>query len=296
MNAATIKAIKIIEDVLGIRFAGVDANRLAVVRAMNPDEEVTRQKALEAFSKVEHQLVFNSGYVEAYREFSARHPKLDVRLAHRSLLDEALVRAGDAVTVENLEDLLQPGNPNHVEIPYTQQFLQAQADEAETQTLRAELKNVKTQYDGRGVLVTYDEHGRITGHKDYLARIDSMSLEELRALRDAKVQRKQLRELPVQELKNIAFRGGEAPKTASVASREKWDSRFQPLPSAYPVQHSGRPAAAFGDDAIEPGELVPVTKRNLFRMHRDDLRDMIHRYGADQINAILNGQEKNDEM
>src|ERR1700694_4949884 len=96
------------------RYRRVEANALMMSDAVHAENRpITLEVIRELFNRIKHQFAVNPEYAAAYETFFQKHPeyRLDANMA---VLDSTLVHSGESVTVENLEDLLLPGNPHNV--------------------------------------------------------------------------------------------------------------------------------------------------------------------------------------
>src|SRR5712692_8463434 len=91
------------------RYRRVEANVMMMSDAVHAETRpITLEVIREIFNRIKHQFAVNPEYAAAYETFFQRHPEYRLE-ANITFLDEALVKQGEAVTVENLEELLMPG-------------------------------------------------------------------------------------------------------------------------------------------------------------------------------------------
>lgn len=155
------------------RYKGIEANEQMLIKAAEQDPGLP--DICDIFNRTKHRLGTNSNYENAYREFFSRHPEYASE-ANRPIFDGAIVESGDEVTVENLEDLLQPGNPRNVldQICLTPKAVQAQADVAERERLIKEISQGRSTYSAR------NNYGALVSYRT--ADLDGDSLERLREI------------------------------------------------------------------------------------------------------------------
>src|ERR1700731_2488794 len=96
------------------RYRRVDANVHLMSHAIHSeDKTITTEILHQLFNRIKPKLAVNPEYAEAYRVFFERHPEYALE-CNMAILDAALIKRSDAVTAENLEELLLPGNPHNV--------------------------------------------------------------------------------------------------------------------------------------------------------------------------------------
>src|SRR5258708_555 len=145
-----------------------------------------------------------------------------------------LVKLGESVTADNLEELLLPGNPNNVlgRLGLTVEARQAQADEAERQSIISNLVGgLKPVVDERGrKVLTYRSGFRVLYDAE-VERIKALPLEGLRQLRDDKAEKKRLQQMSPAELRQ------------AVRTNQPSSSSYEQLPdyggAVYYPKHDG---------------------------------------------------------
>ncbi len=242
------------------RWDGVGANVNMVYDARLTAKDELVRETIERLGR-SGQLAVNADYAQAYRTFFNTHPELTLE-GNMSVLDAALAESGEAVTAENLEDLLQPGHPYSVlsQLSITAEAEQSQAEQQEWNAIIAELIEVKTFIDSRGRRACYDELGRITAYKEFSERIKAMSLEDLRRIRDSRAEVQRLRGMSVKELQQVVR--DNAPATPS---------RYELIPPQYVV----------------PGKDIGInwSFQLLRRLPSQETARLIRMYGNDQVTA-----------
>src|SRR5690348_11051386 len=96
------------------RYRRVIANMNWMSDALHAENgrRITPDVLRQIFARIQPQLAVNPEYAEAYATFFDRHPEYRLE-ANMAILDATLVKLREAVTVENLEELLLPGNPRN---------------------------------------------------------------------------------------------------------------------------------------------------------------------------------------
>jgi hypothetical protein len=287
------RALKNIQKFLNtvLKHAVCDSNILAIINRLEADNLLATPENIRAiYPRVKYQLADSADYIEAYRVFAGLHPEYKFDEATKSIFDAELVRVGDPITVENLEELLHPGNQRNVldkQLSINPEWAQAQADQQERAAIiKSFTVGAKTQIDGRGRKMVGDERGYLTDYKNWCVRVNAMGLEELRQIRDARAEKKRLSGLSGAELKEI-WRAGQT------TLQQRYDARFPKLPQTYVPLRDGTPSRFA--EPIKAGELIELTgpngRENIMRLHRDDLHFLIRKFGADQLNSIIRGDQ-----
>jgi len=239
-----------------LRYRDVAANEQMLIAASAAP--VTLESVREAFSRIKHQLATNNDYAEAYRTFFQKYPEYAVE-ANMAVLDD--LHHGEDITAQTLEELLE--NPNVIrQLAVTAEASNQQADEHELNAIIAEIVgNLKTQIDGRGRKLCTDASGRhLVDYKTEVERIQSLGLEDLRALLADRTERRRLRSLSKEELHQVV-------KSNSSA----WPSRYEPIPSQY----------------IVPGKDIGInwSFQLLKRLPTPEQKRLLRIFGEAQINA-----------
>jgi hypothetical protein len=146
VNENTSKVVKAFLDALP-KYRGVNANETMLAAAFEENKPMELQ---DVFNRIKHQLVINNEYAQAYQEFFQKHPELALE-ANVSILDGALLQHGEAITTENFEELLLPGNPRNVlgQLGITTEARQAQADARETERMISEISGYMLDANGK---------------------------------------------------------------------------------------------------------------------------------------------------
>src|ERR1700731_4887056 len=171
------------------RYRRVDANVNLMSHATHSeDKTITTEILHQLFNRIKPKLAVNPEYTAAYATFFQQHPEYALE-CNMAILDAALIKRSDAVTAENLEELILPGNPHSVldQLAITAEAAQARAEEAERQSIIANLVGgLKPVVDERGRKVLTNRSGFRVLYKDEVERIKTLPLEGLRRLRDEK--------------------------------------------------------------------------------------------------------------
>jgi hypothetical protein len=246
------------------RYRRVDANVHLMSHAIHSqDETITTEILRQLFNRIKPKLAVNPEYAEAYRVFFERHPEYALE-CNMVILDAALIKRSDAVTAENLEELILPGNPHSVldQLAITAEAAQARAEEAERQSIIANLVGgLKPVVDERGRKVLTNRSGFRVLYKDELERIKTLPLEGLRQLRDEKAEKKRLQQMSPAEIRQ------------AVRTNQSSYSRYEQLPDLY----------------YPPGKDVGVPwSQNLFRrLPTQEQRRLLNHFGNDQLTTAF---------
>ncbi len=280
---ATNREVQMGFDVLDAvpRFRRVEANVKLMSDAIHAEnKKITPEVLGQIFNRIKPQLAVNGEYAEAYRVFFERHPEYALE-CNMMILDGVFFRNGATVTTDNLEELLLPGNPHNVldQLCLTAEARQAQAEEAERQSIISNLVGgLKPVVDERGRKVLTNRSGFRVLYAAEVERIKALPLEGLRQLRDEKAEKKRLQQMSPAELRQ------------AVRTNQPSSSRYEQLSddggAVYYPKHDGNNSSR-NLEPILAGDPVELTALNIKRLHRDDLHDVIRRFGADAVNAVL---------
>jgi hypothetical protein len=205
------------------RYRRVDANAQLMSHAIHSeDKTITMEVLHQIFNRIKPKLAVNPEYAEAYRVFFERHPEYALE-CNMAILDAVLIKRSDAVTADNLEELLLPGNPHNVisQLAITAEARQAQFEAREIDRMIGEITGYmlgengkpKPEYTQR----QYNEKVaslRVMPFSDLVARYDTVMI--------ARAQRK----APVEELRTLV-------KTDAVRQRQALYERYEPVPPTY---------------------------------------------------------------
>jgi hypothetical protein len=188
------------------RYRRVDANAHLMSHAIHAeDKTITTEILHQLFNRIKPKLAFNREYLDTYRVFFEKHPEYRSD-ANMGILDEALVKLKESVTAENLELLLEPGNPHNVldKLGLTEEARQARAEEAERQVIiTALVDGLRPFVDERGRKALTNSSGFRVLYKDEVGRIKALPLEALRQLRDEKAEKKRLQQMSPEEVRQV---------------------------------------------------------------------------------------------
>lgn len=253
------------------RYRRVTANALLMSDALHAENgrRITPEVLQQIFRRIKPQLAVNDEYAEAYQTFFERHPEYGLE-ANMAILDGVLTKHGEAVTAENLEELLMPGNPHCVlhQLAMTAEAAKAQADEQERQAIISDLVGgLKPVIDERGRKVLTNRSGFRVLYAAEVERINALPLEGLRQLRDEKAEKKRLQQMSSEEVRQTLR------QTATPFSR------YEKLPDQY----------------FPPGKEVGLPwSANLFRrLPSQEQRRLLAHYGDEQLTAAINAAGRN---
>src|ERR1700687_767881 len=123
------------------RYRRVAANAQLLSHAIHSqDETITTEVLHQIFNRIKPKLAVNPEYTAAYATFFQQHPEYALE-CNMAILDAALIKRSDAVTAENLEELILPGNPHGVldQLAITDEARQAQVEARETERMISEI-------------------------------------------------------------------------------------------------------------------------------------------------------------
>jgi len=237
---------------------------------LNKTETLTVEHLEREAYRLGDALAVAEEYANGWREFIGRRPEFSGRgtAANRNLAF-SLLGLYQPPTADALEEIA-----NRVPCPLAKspEYQAQQQDEQERQAIiTAIVGSLKVSVDGRGRRVCTDVSGRtIVVHKEEVELIQSMSLPELRQIRDSRAEAQRLRALPKEELHAVVRQQEQAQRQAA------WDSRFPKLPTTY----------------VPRGQVVavPLDAVTLKRMDIEELRRVKKIYGDEQLNARLRGE------
>lgn len=128
------------------KYRRVTANTLIMSDAVHAENRpITPEVLRQIFARIQSKLAMNAEYAEAYGTFFNRHPEYRLE-ANLALLDSALALMGLPVVAENLEDLIQPGNPHNI-VHQLVIIAAAQEARAEAAHLKAEAEHQARETD-----------------------------------------------------------------------------------------------------------------------------------------------------
>ena len=229
-------------------------------------EYIPTDKLEGAFESVKSILADN--YATAINGFFARHQEWHCHKGSKGLVADALVQEGFVEpTDEDLELLLDPGNPNNVldVLEKSPSAVQAEADEHERQrfigVILAAAEPLRTNTGDREAA-----RAKANARAAWIEKVKQSSVEDLRRIHE----KQQLRSAEPVWLHEVV-------KTDD-KQRQLAHGRFAPLTPTY----------------VPPGKLegVPWSSTLIKRLGvvaPQELRRLLRVFGPDQINAVLNG-------
>lgn len=255
----------------GFRYPPSEGNvsqAIAVCRAAN--KQVTAENIRELWPKIQARLQVAPVYLQTRRELEKLHPDRKIAEAHWSELENAVAADGSEFTVEALEDVLHQGHPNHVSLPLTAQAQQAQADAAEAERIRQELRARLLDENGRPKkTLGNDFKSPAQAYREEISRIDGLSLDELRQIKAKRDSYNQLNSLSKEELRSVVKQQGDEQRQLLYASR------YAQIPPKY----------------IPPGkteaEAVLWSPLLLKRLPSWETERLQRIYGIEQLNAAV---------
>jgi hypothetical protein len=182
------------------RYRRVDANVNLMSHAIHSeDKTITTEILHKIFNRIKPKLAINGDYAEAYRVFFEKHPEYALE-CNMAILDAALIKRSDAVTAENLEELLLPGNPHNVisQLAITAEARQAQVEARETERMISEITGYMLDAKGK-VKQEYTERQ----YRDKIAGLRSMPFSQLSARYDEVIRVRGLRKTPVEAIRAV---------------------------------------------------------------------------------------------
>ena len=205
------------------RYRRIEANVQMMSDAIHAESRpITYSVISEIFNRIKHQMATNSDYAEAYRVFFEKHPeyRLDANIR---ILDETLIKLQESVTADNLEELLQPGNPHSVldQLALTAEARQAQVEARERERMISEI----TAYMLGGNGKPKPEYTQ-RQYNEKVASLRAMPFSELVARYDTVMTARAQRKAPVEELRAVV-------KTDAVRQRQALYERYEPVPPTY---------------------------------------------------------------
>jgi len=242
------------------RYRRIDANAQIMSDALHAENRpITSNVISEIFNRIKHQLATNGEYAKAYQVFFERHPEYSLE-CNAAILDGTLVKLGESVTLENLEELILPGNPQNVleKLVITQEASQAQMEALETKRMISEITaymlangKVKSEYTQR----QYNEK---------LSGLRAMPFSELVNRYETVTAVRSQRNAPVEELRAVV-------KTDAVRQRQALYERYEKIPELY----------------FPPGKDCGVRwSFDLFkRLPTTEQRRLLDHFGNDQLTA-----------
>jgi hypothetical protein len=198
------------------KWANVEANEKLALEACGNREEVHIGDEIKKLG-ADGKLAISQTYLDAYEAFFQKHPefRFDGNIA---ILDSALVRHGERVTTENLEELLLPGNYRNVlgQLGITAEARQAQVEARETERMISEITGYMLDAKGK-VKQEYTERQ----YRDKIAGLRSMPFSQLSARYDEVMRVRGLRKTPVEAVRAVV-------KTDAKAQRKEMFSTEPP--------------------------------------------------------------------
>jgi hypothetical protein len=182
------------------RYRRVQANALMMSDAIHAENKpITLQVLYQIFARIKSKLAINAEYAQAYRTFFEKHSEYALD-ANRSILDAMLVKLGESVTAENLEELILPGNPHSVldQLALTAEAHQAQVEARETTRMISEITGYMLGANGKPKL-EYTQRQ----YNDKIAGLRAMPFSELSKRYDEVIRVRGLRKTPVEAVRAV---------------------------------------------------------------------------------------------
>jgi hypothetical protein len=203
-------------------------------------------------------LCLSPQWSEAFEIFFGRHPELRCD-ANIKILDAALqARATHA----RLEELLSYDHI-HRQLAMTQQGARDIAAETERQQLVADLVGgLKPQIDGSGRKVVFRSRTHATPYAEEVSRIENLPLEELRQMSQARLEKQRIAGLSKEEVHAEVRRQYTRPLPP----------QFEQMPAIY---------------THPDGRVESFSKKMFARLDLPTQKDIVRKYGADQVNAMI---------
>lgn len=240
-------------------------------------------------------------YENAWREFKGRHT--DVQwgeaivkwldgLQHDRILNGGWLDEEIFITADALEQLLSQLPENMLRQHLTPEAEAQIQNDAELQALRVELLNVKQFRDDKtGRMACFDENGRQVFLESYMLklmndsqilargyreRIESASLEELRAIRDRRTAQRSLQTQTVDQLRATVKKDADANRQALA------DSRYAPIPAHY-TPHTSEIAERIRALVIDGKALWSA--KLLQKLPSQEIHRLFRMFGAEAVNS-----------
>src|SRR6266404_2499573 len=190
------------------KWANIEANEKLALEACGNREDVHIGNEIEKLGAA-GKLAVSQIYLDAYEAFFQKHPEFRLE-ANRAILDSALVRHGERVTVDSLEELLLPGNYRNVlgQLGITAEARQAQVEARETERMIGEITGYMLGSNGKPK-PEYTQRQ----YNEKIAGLRAMPFSELSKRYDEVMRVRGLRKTPVEAVRAVV-------KTDAKARRE----------------------------------------------------------------------------
>jgi hypothetical protein len=228
---------------------------------------VSIQNLESAAQRLGSRLAFLDSYVQAFRQFFAKHTELKLKANEKILAD---LHHGEEISSSTLEELLE--NPNiQAQLSVNAEYIAEQNRQQERDRLIKEILNGRDFFvsrrisDGRPIRHAAEELNRVT------------SLDELRSIYTQVSEERRLEALTPQEFRKerqaekVQARVGAAVRTE--------------LPTHYTPSHDGD--SRYGVVAIKAGQEVELSPANLVRLDKRDLRFLINKFSSAALDERL---------
>src|SRR6266404_939662 len=241
------------------KWANIEANEKLALEACGNREDVHIGNEIEKLGAA-GKLAVSQIYLDAYEAFFQKHPEFRLE-ANRAILDSALVRHGERVTVDSLEELLLPGNYRNVlgQLGITAEARQAQVEARETERMIGEITGYMLGSNGKPK-PEYTQRQ----YNEKIAGLRAMPFSELSKRYDEVMTTRAQRKAPVEELRALV-------KTDAARQRQALYERYEQVPPTY----------------VPPGKSEGVRwSFDLFRrLPSMEQRRLLDHYGNDALTA-----------
>lgn len=263
----TEKQVALVEGILNQEFpqyARVQSNVGQILAALENrpfSAESVRVAITECRAK--RKLCDNIEYKETFQNFFQNHPEYQLD-ANKFMLERAAMEHFGVVTAQSLEDCLADATIG-LQLSMTPAAQKAAADAAERQAIIDSLLGGKTAIRADGVRIISNEAGQNETYPHFEARVNQLSLAELRQIRDARSQARDYRNMSKEQLREVV--------REQVAATHPKPEQFLPLPAQFKV----------------PNKEIYLdwNRRLILSLPAPILRDLIEKHGQEAIDSVL---------